>query len=182
MADGNLIHTLSDEQTTMGVGVASSRVPKIVSGGQTGVDRAALDFALERGIPCGGWCPKHRAAEDGRIPDRYPLQEVNGGYRVRTEKNVIDSDATLILITDKLAGGTLLTRNLCRKHGKPHLVVKLTSGNALDEASRWLRGSEITVLNVAGPRESGEPAIHENAMSFLRSLFSTIQSSSDRHF
>jgi len=71
----------------MGAGLASSRVPKIVSGGQTGVDRAALDVALDHGIPCGGWCPKDRAAERGRIPARYPLQEVTGGYRVRTEKN-----------------------------------------------------------------------------------------------
>lgn len=149
----------------------TSTIEKIVSGGQTGVDRAALDFALERGIPCGGWCPRDRAADDGRIPDRYPLQEVTGGYRVRTEKNVVDSDATLILIVDKLSGGTLLTRNLCRKHGKPHLVVKLTAPGALDTARRWIVGTEISVLNVAGPRESGEPGIHENVIDLLRSLF-----------
>lgn len=145
-------------------------IQKIVSGGQTGVDRAALDFAMERGIPCGGWCPKERTAEDGRIPDHYPLQEVTGGYRVRTEKNVVDSDATLILIADKLSGGTLLTRNLCRKHRKPHLVVKLTAPGAVDSARQWLRETEIAVLNVAGPRESGEPGIHENTVAFLRSL------------
>ncbi len=145
--------------------------PKIVSGGQTGVDRAALDFALHHGISCGGWCPKDRLAEDGRIPDRYRLQEVNGGYSVRTERNVRDSDATLILIADELAGGTLLTRNLCRKHGKPYIVVKLTSNNALGRARQWLDATDIGVLNVAGPRESGEPGIYENTMAFLRSLF-----------
>ncbi len=145
--------------------------PKIVSGGQTGVDRAALDFALELGTPCGGWCPRGRQAEDGRIPDRYPLDELAGGYKVRTERNVRDSDATLILIADELAGGTLLTRNFCRKHGKPHIVVKLTSSNALGRTRRWIDTTEIEVLNVAGPRESSEPGIYENTNAFLRSLF-----------
>lgn len=150
-----------------------SNILKIVSGGQTGVDRAALDFALEQGIPCGGWCPRNREAEDGRIPDHYPLGEVAGGYRVRTGMNVIDSDATLILIADELSGGTLLTRNLCREHGKPHLVVKLSSSNALGRAERWIEAGGFRVLNIAGPRESREPGIHENAMAFLRCLLRT---------
>jgi hypothetical protein len=144
---------------------------KIVSGGQTGVDRAALDFALERCFPCGGWCPEDREAEDGRIPDRYPLEEVTGGYRVRTEKNVIDSDATLIIIIDKLSGGTLLTRNLCRKRGRPYVVVKLESADAVETARRLLRNPGIFVLNVAGPRESGEPGIYDRTLGFLRSAF-----------
>jgi len=109
-------------------------VHKTLSRGQPGVDRAALNFALERGIPCGGWCPLDRTADNNRIPDHYPLQEVTDDYRTRTEKNVLDPDATLTLIADKLSGGTLLTRNLCYESRKPPLVVKLTSGNPIDEA------------------------------------------------
>src|SRR5688572_16678238 len=97
---------------------------KIISGGQTGVDRAALDVALELGLPCGGWCPKGRKAEDGVIDPKYPLQETStDDYPQRTEKNVQDSDATLILTRGKPDGGTALTRSLAREHKKPCKVV-----------------------------------------------------------
>lgn len=90
---------------------------KIISGGQTGVDRAALDAALQLGIPCGGWCPKGRKAKDGPIPDRYPLKETeSGSYPVRTEMNVRDSDGTLILTWGRPTGGTALTVRLARRH------------------------------------------------------------------
>src|SRR5947209_12411896 len=97
---------------------------KIVSGGQTGVDRAALDVALELGLPCGGWCPKGRLAEDGVVPDRYPLDEApTASYPERTRLNVRDSDATLVLSWGAPQGGTLLTVRACQGQGKPHLVL-----------------------------------------------------------
>src|ERR1700727_1579159 len=94
---------------------------KIISGGQTGVDRGALDAALEAQFPCGGWCPADRAAEDGPIPAHYPLKLLAlGGYSERTRQNVLDSDGTAIMYRSTLTGGTLLTRNLCRRAGKPY--------------------------------------------------------------
>src|SRR5262249_12024578 len=101
-------------------------IARLVSGGQSGVDRAALDIALELGIPCGGWCPKGRKAEDGAIPERYPLTETTSGdYRQRTRWNVRDSDGTLILAWGEPTEGTLLTLTACRDAGKPHLVIDL---------------------------------------------------------
>src|SRR6266851_4977853 len=100
-----------------------SMFAKIISGGQTGVDRAALDVALELGIPCGGWCPKGRRAEDGRIPKRYPLVETpTPAYPVRTEWNVRDSDGTLVLARGQASGGTALTIEFATDYGKPCLV------------------------------------------------------------
>ncbi len=90
--------------------LATLPIAKIISGGQTGVDRAALDVAIELELPCGGWCPRGRLAEDGTVPDRYPLQETRSAeYAERTERNVIDSDGTLIIATRPLTGGTALT-------------------------------------------------------------------------
>jgi hypothetical protein len=147
-------------------------IAKIVSGGQTGVDRAALDVALERGLPRGGWCPRGRRAEDGTIPDRYPLRETpSPRYSQRTEWNVRDADATLILSWGAPAGGTLRTVVACRRLGKPHLVIDLATsspsatGLAIYE---WLRAYSGKVLNVAGPRASEAPAAYEAAMSSLR--------------
>ena len=150
----------------------SIRIPaQVVSGGQTGVDRAALDVALERGIPCGGACPASRRAEDGRIPDRYPLTELPGnGYPERTERNVVDADATLILTRGPLTGGTRLTADLARRHGRPFLVVDLDTDPDPAEAAHWLRERAVHTLNVAGPRESGAPGIHAQAAAYLRAL------------
>src|SRR6516225_6913367 len=101
-------------------------IAKIISGGQTGVDRAALDVALELGIPCGGWCPKGRRAEDGPIPQRYPLQETGSKeYPVRTAKNVRQADGTLILTRGPSDRGTALSVRLAGKHKKPCLCVDL---------------------------------------------------------
>ena len=98
----------------------------IVSGGQTGVDRAALDVAMAMGIGHGGWCPAGRLSEDGTVPSRYELRETDSSdYPARTEQNVIDSDATLILYEGRLKGGTLLTRRICRRLKRPHLVVRI---------------------------------------------------------
>src|SRR5688572_80983 len=96
---------------------------KIISGGQTGADQAALDFALEHGIPHGGWCPKGRLSEDGCIPEKYQLREMpTDAYPARTEKNVLDSDGTVIIsISPRLSRGSLLTLKKAQEHGKPVL-------------------------------------------------------------
>lgn len=131
---------------------------RIVSGGQTGVDRAALDFALDNNIPCAGWCPKGRLAEDGIISNKYPLTETDSEvYAVRTELNARDSDGTLILAPGELEGGTKLTLEMAHKYNKPALVVDLDKGIDRDAFVTWLIKYNIKVLNIAGPRESLRP-------------------------
>jgi len=148
-------------------------VDRVVSGGQTGVDRAALDVALELGIPGGGWCPRGRRAEDGPIPDRYPLRETpSGGYPERTAWNVRDSDGTLVITRGKPRGGTGLTVSLARRAGRPVLVVDLEVGERVSDARAFLAANGIRVLNVAGPRESETLGIHDEAVAFLRDLLS----------
>jgi hypothetical protein len=145
---------------------------RIVSGGQTGVDRAALDVALELGLPCGGYCPRGRRAEDGAIPARYPLQELaSREYPPRTARNVRDSDGTLILHRGALTGGTALTLRLAREGRRPHLVLDLAAGGSDAESVRgWIEAEGIRVLNVAGPRESETPGIHGQAAALLRAV------------
>ena len=150
-------------------------IKKIISGGQTGIDRAALDVALELGIPCGGWCPKGRLAEDGPIDLRYPLQEVGStSYSVRTERNVMEADGTLILTEGPLTGGTALTLTLAQKNGEPHLVIDLSKDQDIAEIMSWVTSNEIEILNVAGPRESKNPGIHDKASRFLQRLFAEL--------
>src|SRR5262249_2795797 len=146
----------------------------IRSGGQTGVDRAALDVALELGLPCGGWCPRGRRAEDGPIDPRYPLQETPWhGYPQRTEWNVRDSDGTLVLTRGAPDRGTALTIELAKRYRKPHLVLDLSDQpDAAAAAVRtWTEQNGVRALNVAGPRESSRPGIHAEAVSFLREVF-----------
>ncbi len=144
---------------------------KIVSGGQTGVDRAALDVALALGLPVGGWCPRGRRAEDGRIPDRYPLVETpERNYQTRTRRNVEDSDGTLILNQGPLDGGTALTVDDARQGGKPCLVVALETGIEPAAFRAWLAAHRITVLNVAGPRESKRPGVCAATCRLLEAL------------
>jgi hypothetical protein len=146
-------------------------IRKIVSGGQTGVDRAALDVALELDIPCGGWCPMGRRAGDGVIPARYHLQETGSAdYAERTRLNVLDSDATLILNRGELAGGTALTARLAGLNGKPCLVVQLDAAPDTGKVVEWLHGHGVHILNVAGPRETQQPGIHAQASGFLLKL------------
>ena len=117
------------------------RLERIVSGGQTGVDRAALDVALERGLPCGSWCPRGRLAEDGVIPPRYPLTEaLTSSYSNRTELNVRDSDATLIVVHGPLRGGTALTKRQADKLGQPVLVVDPLIAEAIKLAAEVPQG------------------------------------------
>ncbi|MBI2889369.1 MAG: putative molybdenum carrier protein [Nitrospirae bacterium] len=152
--------------------VAGTRICRIVSGGQTGVDRAALDAAIEVGLPHGGWCPKGRVAEDGRIPERYQLRETDTPIEAeRTEKNVLDSDGTLILNASELSGGTELTVRLAEQHGKPFLILQIDrvdAGEAAAAIGHWLKKHHVAVLNVAGPRASKAPGIYEGALSVLR--------------
>jgi hypothetical protein len=151
----------------------ASRVRRVVSGGQTGVDRAALDLALELGVPCGGWCPRGRRAEDGRIPEIYALRETpSASYPERTAWNVRDSDGTLVITKGRPKGGTALTVSLARRAGKPVLVVDLERGADLARIRAFLAENQIRILNVAGPRESEAPGIHDEAATLLRALLS----------
>jgi hypothetical protein len=144
---------------------------KIQSGGQTGVDRAAQDVARELGIPCGGWCPKGRWAEDGPIPSRYPLEETPSiDPQQRTEWNVRDSDGTLVLTVGPVSGGTALTAEFAEKHNRPCLVLDLTTEPTAGAVRGWIEDNRIRILNVAGPRESKQPGIYDQAMAVLRRL------------
>jgi hypothetical protein len=144
---------------------------KLVSGGQTGVDRAILDVALALGISCGGWCPKGRLAEDGQIPGRYPLQETpTDSYDQRTEWNVRDADGTLVLSDEMPSGGTALAIEIAVRLGKPCLAVDPRTADA-PAIQMWLAENRIVILNVAGLRESEAPGIYEQARVFLLTLF-----------
>ena len=148
-------------------------IKQIVSGGQTGVDRAALDVALELGLPCGGWCPKGRRAEDGTLPARYPLNEApSEEYAQRTTWNVRDSDATLILTRGKPTGGTAQTVEETLRLEKPCFVVDLATPSLPSGVLDWIATHRIRILNVAGPRESKCPGIYEAAARFLREALS----------
>lgn len=149
-------------------------VRKIISGGQTGVDRVALDVAIELDIECGGWCPKDRRAEDGRIDHRYPLRETpSPDYAQRTEWNVRDSDGTLIIAREALTGGTALTRRFVRRHHKSCIVVNPNDEAAVARIGQWLEDEGICTLNIAGPRESQDPGIGEAAATLLRQAFAS---------
>lgn len=149
---------------------------KIISGGQTGVDRAALDVAIMMGIDHGGWIPKGRRTEDGPLPPQYRLQEMpTEDYAARTEKNVVDSDGTLIISRGMPTGGTDYTRKMVLKHGKQLLHIDLSLGQRLSDAgsiiASWISLNSVETLNVAGPRTSSDPAIYEEAINILTHAF-----------
>lgn len=146
----------------------------IVSGGQTGADRGALDFAIRHGFTHGGWAPKGRQAEDGLIPKKYQLTELaDGGYRQRIRRNVKDSDGTLIVNFGELDGLSLATQIFTQHLGKPYLVVQVDRGVTVDVAFSilgWLREHSVKTLNVAGPCESKRPGIHRLTLELLEAV------------
>jgi hypothetical protein len=147
-------------------------VLRVVSGGQTGVDRAALDAARAAGLGVGGWCPRGRRAEDGPIDPSYPLEETPGeDYAERTLWNVRDSDGTLVLTRGRPSGGTAFTIAAARRTRRPLLVLDLADGPDPREVARWLGAAGVGVVNVAGPRESQRPGIGEEARAFLAEVF-----------
>lgn len=146
---------------------------KIISGGQTGADRAGLDWALAHGVAHGGWCPKGRRAEDGAVPERYGLVETpSAGYLQRTEWNVRDSDATVIFtLANKLAGGSLRTVDFTTKLGKPYL--HMSSHVAPKYLARFLVQHSVRTLNVAGNRESVALGIYDRTFEGLSEALSS---------
>ncbi len=147
---------------------------QIISGGQTGVDRAALDAALAAGLPCGGWCPRGRRAEDGPIATRYPLtQTERPDYETRTRRNVDDADATLVITLGAVEGGTALTVAYARQVGKPLLLIDLDEQTGVQPVAAWLNTENVGLLNVAGPRASKQPTIYQRAYQFLGELISS---------
>lgn len=164
---------------------------RVVSGGQTGVDRAALDAAIAMGIEIGGWCPRDRRSEDGNIPACYPLQETESrSYAVRTEWNVRDSDGTLILVLDRISSGTRLTVESAKALKQPHRIEFLCPANSpgllggdvsnenqIADVVDWIRRQNIRSLNVAGPRGSSRKDVYRKAYDFLSELFTALQRS-----
>ncbi len=143
----------------------------IHSGGQTGVDRAALDFALCNGICCAGWCPQQRMAEDGFISLKYPLRQTcTANTNVRTELNVKDCDATLIIVDDEMDHGTQITYDLAKIHQKPVFVWIINRNKNISVFHRWLHLHKVEHLNIAGPRESNAPGIYFSALAVLDDL------------
>lgn len=168
------------------------RLTKIVSGGQTGVDRAALDAAINAGIETGGWCPRDRRSEDGSIPLRYPLRETaSKSYAVRTEWNVRDSDATLILVLDRISSGTRLTIDSAKTQTRPLRIEHLCPAAAKtlidDEVSPeqqiadvvdWISREKVRTLNVAGPRGSSHKDVYQKSLHFLTKLLESVSAKS----
>ena len=153
-------------------------IKKIVSGGQSGVDRAALDTAIQHHIPHGGWCPRGRRAEDGAIDARYQLEETaSHDYSQRTEYNVRESDGTLILNLGRLDGGTAFTAHIAQSIPRPCLIVDLAGPVDTAEVNAWLDANNIQVLNVAGPRESKCPGIYTRAKTALNRILDAMRES-----
>lgn len=150
-------------------------VDKIVSGGQTGVDRAALDAAIFLCIEHGGWCPHGRLSEGGAIPVEYRLKETQSAdYSERTKLNVRDSDGTLLLVPEgwqNLGDGTVLTVDELKKIKKPFKLINPFNRENFDDVVTWLYINQICTLNVAGPRESKSEGIYVAALEYLKEFF-----------
>lgn len=144
----------------------------ILSGGQTGVDRAAMDQAMEAGLLCTGWCPKGRKSEDGTIPERYPLVETpSEDYDVRNERNVLDADGVIVVVDGAPDAGTRLTIELAYRHEKPFYLLDLQQPLMPDIVAHWVRKFRIQIVNIAGPRESHSPGMYDRSAEVLKELF-----------
>jgi hypothetical protein len=150
-------------------------IKRIVSGGQTGVDRAGLDVAIKLGIAHGGWIPRGRLTESGALPQKYHLKETSSSqYSERTEKNVVAAEGTLILSHGPLTGGSGYTRAMAIKHGRPWLHIdldRMAAFHAATAINNWILQKEIEILNVAGPRASADPAIYRDTLNILESVY-----------
>jgi hypothetical protein len=149
-------------------------IEKIISGGQTGADRGAIDAALKYSFPYGGWIPKGRLTEYGTLPDEYKLKEMPTKiYPARTEKNVLASDGTVIITHGKLTGGSALTKKFAKKHKRPYLHINLNETPAFlasSEINAWINKNNIEILNVAGSRASKDPQIYEDAKYIIQGV------------
>jgi hypothetical protein len=150
-------------------------IRKIVSGGQTGVDQAALDAAIKLGIPHGGWVPKGRKTENGPLPKKYNMQEMpNSNYSDRTEQNVLDSEGTLIISRGRLTDGSEYTRKMAMKHNRPWLHIDLSKKPKFHASTiviSWIDENRVEVLNVAGPRASKDPELYLDALNIIESVY-----------
>ena len=150
-------------------------IRKIISGGQTGVDQAALDVAIKLAVAHGGWIPKGRLTESGPLPEKYRLKETrSSSYADRTEKNVQDTDGTLIISRGQLTGGSDYTREMATRHNRPWLHIDLSQMAAFQAAiaiNQWVLQNKVEVLNVAGPRASKDPAVYKDAVNILESAY-----------
>ena len=144
----------------------------ICSGGQTGIDRAALDAGMELDLLTVGWCPKNRRAENGNIPEKYTLIETNSpDYWKRTKLNVIESSATLILLPEnkKKCRGSFLTLSYAKKYIKPYLIINMNKVD-YENINKWLLKNKPKILNIAGPRESNYPGIYRNGKKIIKKI------------
>jgi len=166
---------MTDSEKQMAGGVP---LVMVASGGQTGVDRAALDVALDFGIEIGGWCPKGRRAADGVIPEKYPMIETHGkNYQTRTKWNVCDTDATLIICNGEPTGGTALTIQVCKDIPKPYMVYQLDDEDP-SAIMKWLKGHNVFLLNIAGPRELKSRPVYDRTYKLLAELFELMRQDS----
>ena len=152
-------------------------IKRIISGGQTGADQAALDAAIEHGFPHGGWIPKERRTEDGPLPEKYQMKEIDtSSYPKRTELNVKDSDGTLIFSHGRLTGGSALTKKLLvKKYHRPCLRINLNvvkGSDAVAKIRAWIEEHDIEILNVAGSRASKDPEMYDKVRWIIESLIS----------
>ncbi len=149
-------------------------IEKIISGGQTGVDRAALDVAMELGIACGGWCPAGRDADDGPIPEKYPLQETADiDHTVRTQNNVRDSDGNLMFYRGELQGGTAYAVEMAKHLGRPVVAINLDAPLQIQGVIDWIEQHRMRVLHIGGQREQTSPGIYELTRALIKEILST---------
>ncbi|MEJ2165412.1 MAG: putative molybdenum carrier protein [Desulfobacterales bacterium] len=150
-------------------------IKKIISGGQTGVDRAALDAAIKLSIAHGGWIPRGRLTENGPLPRQYQLRETSSfSYAERTEKNVLEADGTLIISRGPLTGGSEYTREMAVKHHRPWLHIDLENEPPFQAATainKWILNKKIEILNIAGPRASKDSRIYNDTRNIIESAY-----------